>query len=887
MQKNPMQTSNTQSTEPKSARLRMREQRTAWRKSLPWLLIVLAVCVIGLGLVLVYMLTLSSTDHRLYEQYFGQLLWLNIAVATLLGLLIIWMGWRLYSRWRRKKFGSRLMAKLALVFFLVGFLPGVLLYTVSYQFVSRTINQWFDAEVDRALASGLDLGTATLDNASGELNASVRQATLDLTNVSTDTVGLERLRQRLGASDVVLWKESGEFVAAAGASRYTMVAFPLTSAQRQELKTVGVTTEVQGLDALMFQTEVGNAGAEPEKQPEAQVRALAYVQPSVVNLQTKGYVLNVVQQLPPDLVANALAVQSAYRQYKQRGLSLEGLRNMYLGTLSLTLFLAVFGAVLLAIVLGMQLANPLLMLAEGVRRVAAGDLAPLPKVAARDELSGLTESFSQMTQQLAQAQEQTQTTLRELDGALAYLQTVQNNLSSGLLILDEDGVLLSVNPGAERLLNVGLDAAVHTPLHSVVGAEQAGELIAQQFAKLVTDEDDETPAQQGERALWEQVLELPARTPDGSVVAQQDEVSGKMAGKMESAKRSLVAKGTYFWQTDGAGQPVRRQLVVLDDMTALVSAQRAQAWAEVARRLAHEIKNPLTPIRLSAERLEMKLEDKLDETDAKVLHKSVQTIVDQVDALKVLVNEFRDYARLPQAKLEPVDINALIVDVLQLYPRQFRQVGIACVLDPSNPIVQADAQQLRQILHNLVQNAQYAAENAHPLLPESSSSIKPLVTIKTALKSEQSASGQSEMKQRLRLTILDNGGGFPDAVLARAFEPYVTTKAKGTGLGLPMVKKIAEEHGASVSIQNVTVCAMESDASHPKYGRSVLCIAPEPTEMDANALEGDVALAQKQPDWCDVEATKTTETQSNQGQREQKNTPPCVKGAKVSLSFVI
>jgi nitrogen fixation/metabolism regulation signal transduction histidine kinase len=229
---------------------------------------------------------------------------------------------------------------------------------------------------------------------------------------------------------------------------------------------------------------------------------------------------------------------------------------------------------------------------------------------------------------------------------------------------------------------------------------------------------------------------------------------------------------------------------VFDDISEIVSAQRAQAWGEVARRLAHEIKNPLTPIQLSAERLAMKLSGKLALPEQTLLTKSVKTIVDQVDAMKRLVNEFRDYARLPAAELKAIDLNALVSEVWHLYDNETSAVPVQMVLDPRAPRVQGDSQQLRQVMHNLLQNAQDATEST------GNTDTDHCVTIKTQW---------LESARRVRLSVLDFGTGFPQEILKRAFEPYVTTKSKGTGLGLAVVKKIADEHGARVDITNRVV----------------------------------------------------------------------------------
>jgi nitrogen fixation/metabolism regulation signal transduction histidine kinase len=259
---------------------------------------------------------------------------------------------------------------------------------------------------------------------------------------------------------------------------------------------------------------------------------------------------------------------------------------------------------------------------------------------------------------------------------------------------------------------------------------------------------------------------------------QSFELNAAMPGSPDNAI-TLIARGAKMPGTE-------EFLLVFDDVSEMVSAQRAQAWGEVARRLAHEIKNPLTPIQLSAERLEMKLTGKVGEPEQLLLTKSVKTIVDQVEAMKRLVNEFRDYARLPAAELKPVDLNALISEVLQLYASDNAVVPVQTELDPNAPPIKGDAQQLRQVIHNLLQNAQDALEGKEG----------GRVTFKTEF---------SETSQRVRLSVRDNGIGFPEHILKRAFEPYVTTKLKGTGLGLAVVKKIADEHGARIDISNRVV----------------------------------------------------------------------------------
>jgi nitrogen fixation/metabolism regulation signal transduction histidine kinase len=332
-----------------------------------------------------------------------------------------------------------------------------------------------------------------------------------------------------------------------------------------------------------------------------------------------------------------------------------------------------------------------------------------------------------------------------------------DNLTAGVVLLDNHGVILSINPGATRILKLPLSVYVGQPLEDVDGL--------QGFATQVLDRFEEITAEHGRVDHWEQSYEL-----DTAVYASAKDFSAQAARQI-----TLVARGALLPQGDW--------LLVFDDITEIVSAQRSQAWTEVARRLAHEIKNPLTPIQLSAERLAMKLEGKLPATEQALLTKSVKTIVEQVDALQRLVNEFRDFGRLPAARLQPVDINQLLSEMMPLYDNDNARVPVHWQLEAGVPDVMGDAAQLRQVVHNLIQNAQDASMDN----PQAQ------VNVITEWRPQS---------QRVRLTVQDNGTGFSEAVLQRAFEPYVTTKASGTGLGLAVVKKIADEHNARIELKN-------------------------------------------------------------------------------------
>ncbi len=711
----------------------------------------------ALGLVLLFMLAQATGNRELYERYYPILFVLNVAVAAVLALVILWAVLRMGVRLRQRKFGSRLLVKLAAIFALVGLLPGLMIYIVSYQFVSRSIESWFDVRVESALASGLQLGRATLERLEAEAGNRARTAADQISAVPDSglSLALERLREQLGARDLTLWSGTAQTLASASQSRVFLLQRTdrPSSQQMRQARSQGVVTQIEGLDDA--------SPASSGQLPHARVRALAVVNSPGFNLGSAPRYLQITEDLPADLVVNALAVQEANREYQERALARGGLRRMYIGTLTLTLFLAVFGAVVLAVVLGTQLAKPLLLLAEGVRQVARGDLRPKTALQTRDELGGLTRSFADMTQQLADARNAVQASMSQVDAARASLQTILDNLTAGVMVLDEQGRIVSSNPGATRILRAPLAAQIGKTLEEIPGLESFGEGVQSQFASYLREQDDHS------QEHWQQSFELYGGAGDASHNAV-----------------TLIARGTRMPGTQDC-------LLVFDDVTEVVSAQRAQAWGEVARRLAHEIKNPLTPIQLSAERLERKLSDKLDAADHQVLSKSVRTIVDQVDAMKRLVNEFRDFARLPKAELRSVDLNALVTDVMHLYPQDQGGVPIRVELAEHLPLVQGDPQQLRQVIHNLLQNAQDAHEGkAFP--PDQPG---PSVLLQTEY---------LEAGRRVRLLVRDRGCGFPENILKRAFEPYVTTKAKGTGLGLAVVKKIADEHHARIDIGNRT-----------------------------------------------------------------------------------
>ncbi|MCE4539420.1 ATP-binding protein [Pelomonas sp. P7] len=725
-------------------------------KTARWGWVITLVTLTGVAGVLAFVLIVGTTsERRFFERHYEWLFWVNVAVAAVLTLVILVAAVRLVVRVRRGRFGSRLLFKLAGIFALVGVVPGLMIYAVSYQFVNRSIESWFDVRLASALEAGLNLGRGTLDAMVADLGTRTRDAADQFADSSApELLALERVRDKLGARTVAIVSGKGQILVESGGD--TRQLTPDRPSDSMLIRARGGAPASQ-LEGLEDEAEALQGGA--------QIRALALLPNTELRLGLGERYLMVIQRIPAAMLSNALAVQAANNEYQQRSLERVGLRRMYLGTLTLVLILAVFGALLLAVTLGNQLARPLLLLADGVRQVAQGDLSVRPVLATRDELGGLTRSFADMTGQLADARAQVSRTVAELDAARTHLQTILDNLTAGVLVFDADGRLETVNPGATRVLRLPLSAYVGQPLAEVPGLADFSAALDQRF--------DQSAGNEGERGmdreLWQESFEL-------QLDPRHDPLT-------------LLVRG--------APLPQGARLVVFDDISEVVSAQRSAAWSEVARRLAHEIKNPLTPIQLSAERLQHKLEAKLEGTDQAMLVRSVATIVNQVQAMKQLVNEFRDYARLPSAQLKPLDLNALVHEVLSLYAEPQDRGRLAAELAPQLPCIKGDASQLRQVIHNLVQNALDAVHDR----PDGH------VVVRSSL-----ALSETGAPRAVRLHIVDNGPGFAEKVLKRAFEPYVTTKTKGTGLGLAVVKKIADEHGARIALRNLHPA---SDAGSP------------------------------------------------------------------------
>ena len=708
-----------------------------------------------IALILLLLLSTATSNTEFFDQYFIWLYAANIVVGILLLLTIIILAVVISIRWRKGRFGTRLIAKLAMIFALVGVVPGLILYSVSWQFVSKSIETWFDVKVESALNSGLELGRVTLRIAQEEILAEGKFIAEQVVQVppgtSSEQVGgmVAKIRNQFGIQEVSLFNMQRTLILSTESRPQQF--FPAPSAE--------VVAEAFQKNGITFLDEIELTKGQPGYRVRAIVpivrqKAIASKTGSSRYVDDK-YFLQLVRFIPEPLAKNIYAVESAYSEYQEKALGRIGLRKMYIGTLTLTLFFALFVAVTLALLLGRQLAQPLLMLLRGTQAVAQGDLSPKPELDTGDELGMLTRQFNVMTKQLSDARD-------SLQESKSFLETVLGNLTAGVCIFDNNFNLASSNPGAAKILGRDLLPITGKTLSTVAELAEFDSAVREGFATQNLITSAKTEGANKAELVWQKQIQV-------NPVNEYENDLGS----------TLFVRGTQLSPS--------LKMIVFDDISDVIAAQRSIAWSEVARRLAHEIKNPLTPIQLSAERLQQKLVGKLSPDQDEMIERSTNTIIGQVQAMKQMVNEFRDFAKTPSPTLGSLDLNGLIQEVMGLY--EGSNIGVR--LDSRCPRVMGDPTQLRQVIHNLLQNAQDATlETNRPAQ---------LIEITTELVQIQDA---DQNRSAVRMTITDSGPGFQAKILARAFEPYITTKSKGTGLGLAVVKKIIDDHGAKIEIRN-------------------------------------------------------------------------------------
>ena len=682
-----------------------------------------------LGAVLIGLLAAAADNTSFFAGNLHLLLGITVVTAIGLALLITYQAAVLVRRIRAGVFGAKLTARLFLIIGLMALVPGMVVYGISVQFLISSIESWFDVRMEKALEGGLSLGRSALEHVQREVvrkSENLAQQLADLPAV-IQASRLDDLRETAGLQEVALFDGSGGMLGFSSGSRDSLLPPPPEQGAIWQAKLQQPWSRLQA-------SEKGDG-----------ISVHVVVPVNLVALSEQIRILQVIQPVPTQLAADAQEVEAARQSYQELDISRLGLKRMYGISLTLALALALFSAFTLAFLLSERLAAPLRALARGTRAVARGDFTQVATVASRDELGMLTQSFNRMTRQLADARAIAEERQDKILEANAYLEGVLASVTTGVVTLEHSLDVHLANPAAAAILGASRADLENRPLADWGQGDQGNGLAA--FAAEMVEHFRANPTK-----AWLEQLEL--ATSNGS--------------------RILLARGSPLSPGDEPDY-----VLVLDDVTQLMQAQRDAAWGEAARRMAHEIKNPLTPIQLSAERLEAKLTDRLEGSARDILTRATATIVGQVNAMKGLVDAFAQYARLPSPRIERLDINALVQEVTHLY-EESAQLDVALAKDL--PPVAGDPSLLRQVLVNLIKNAQEAVAEG----------TTPQIRVVTLLHGDH-----------VDLCVEDNGPGFPEELKSRMFEPYATTKPKGTGLGLPVVKKIVEEHHGSITVSNM------------------------------------------------------------------------------------
>ena len=693
---------------------------------------ILLACVV-LGVALITLLFRASSNNTFFDTHYPWLL--GVGVALIVGLLAL-IGYQIFSlvrKLRDRVFGAKLALRLMAVLVLMAVIPGGLVYAISVQFLNRSIDSWFDVPVEKAFDAALNLGKSTIDVSLAELARKSAEAASRVAESNGDGDGAEllrALRKKFAFDEISLVAADGQLITFAGGATRLFADKPTRDEVKESLRKKPVTMAESQTDRSLYLRVVVPVMAQ-------------------TSLETPR-VLQVIQAAPNSLASDASSVEAGIRDYQQLGLQREGLKQLFALTLTLAMLLTLFSAISLSFLLSERLSAPLSALADSTRAIAKGDFTRLNPVKSRDEFGVLTQAFNTMTRQLAGASEIVGRKQQELEHANAYLESILGNLTSGVIAFDERLYVKTINKNAEEMLGIA-----HHALKGVKLSDWGNQLPA--LAPLIED-------------FMSQLVSLREKSWE-----RQIDYAGHESAEGSTSRKTLLVRGTKLPATLEPGF-----VLVLDDITGLIQAQRNAAWGEVARRLAHEIKNPLTPIQLSAERLQHKLTGKLPAAEQEILLRATNTIVAQVGALKGMVDDFSLYSRSSRLTPTELSINELINDVMVLY--ESMSVAIELKLAADIPMITADASLLRQVIHNLAQNALDALAG----FPE------PKIVMQTGVRDG-----------KVRFSVEDNGSGVREDVLGRIFEPYITTKPKGTGLGMAIAKKIIEEHRGSVTVVNV------------------------------------------------------------------------------------
>jgi nitrogen fixation/metabolism regulation signal transduction histidine kinase len=702
----------------------------------------LAAGLMGLGgllwLAAILFMAQTAQNSTQFSRLHPWILGINVAgLIILVGLLATKLA-QLVRDFRGHVIGSRLQARMVLIFGVLATLPILLVYFFAVQFLNKGIDSWFNVEIRESLDDALVLSRSALETGMREHLADTQLVADELATNGASMPGmLEVLRQQVGALDIVVATDSGAVIAVGKGLSSEVVpdAVPGEVLLQVRQGRPFVSLEPQPGGGYLVRTAVPLAGPYPGRQ---------------------RLVVQAVYPVAERLGALADTVQATYKQFGEKDFLRKPLKASFILTLTVVLLLSLLAAWYGAIFTAQKLVQPIQDLVKGTRAVAEGDLDTRLPLTSHDEMGFLVHSFNDMTKRLRRAREDQSRAQQAAETERTNLAVILARLSTGVVSLEPDLRVRTANRAAGMILGEDLEPSVGLTL-AELGEGRSGDGLLRQFVESCR-----------------------ARLAAGDV-EWREQLTFKSGS---SGRRVVMCACTPL---PGEGNAPGGYVLVFDDITAMLQAQREAAWGEVARRLAHEIKNPLTPIRLSAERMRLKLMPSMNEKDAQLLDRGTETIVQQVEAMKEMVNAFSEYARAPRFEMSALGLNKLVIEVTDLYRAQVvgRGVRLRVSLDPALTTVVADQGRLRQLLHNLLTNAVEALEGR----PDGE------ISIATHLATRDDA-------HVAEVVVEDNGPGFPRELIGQVFDPYVTTKARGTGLGLAIVRKIVEEHGGGIEADN-------------------------------------------------------------------------------------
>ena len=690
----------------------------------------------GVTLVLVALFLLTQTVQRSddFDRLQDVILAINIAGGVILFLILIGNLWRLLHEYRENVPGAKLKARMVGMFVGLAVLPLIVVFYFSIQFINRGIDSWFNVQVEEGLDNALMLSRAAIEFRKRQYLYATTQVAQKLAVVADRQVVFElsMLRRESGASEMTLYGDNNRVLATSSDSAAATMPKPLkeeVSLQLQQDRPF-VSLEPLGTGAAEIRTAVAFTYRNSRTRESRTIQAHFPVD------ERLGNMIN--------------SVEKSFSEYQQLVYFREDLKDLLTVTLTFVLLLSLLAAIYGAFLLSRRLVAPIQDLVAGTRAVAMGDFDTKLPTPTRDEIGFLISSFNDMTQRLASARREATLSQALVEAERANLEVILARLSTGVLALESDLKIRTANQASSSILGVDLETRSGEAIRDVA----KGMPLLEQFVDVACMHLDA-----GETEWREQIV---------------------LRG--EVGRRVLTCACTTL---PGDEDNAAGFVIVFDDITALLQAQRDAAWGEVARRLAHEIKNPLTPIQLSAERMRRKYLNTMDADEAQILDRATHTIVQQVEAMKEMVNAFSDYARAPDMDISRFDLDKLAHEIVDLYRAQESDVEIILTSDPTIPMVEGDAGRVRQILHNLIRNAVEALEGT----PEGRIDV-------------QVGAAEVDEVGMVQIKVEDNGPGFKTGSVSQIFDPYVTTKPKGTGLGLAIVKKLVEEHVGSIRAKN-------------------------------------------------------------------------------------